>query len=260
MVSRGPGGPSPFGDWHYFRVCGSCQGSRIIQGNNTFRWCSEAPVVENDSNAADCGAGWDRPVIVVSGLPRSGTSMMMQMLAAGGLPLLTDESRGADADNPRGYFELEAAKRIARDDSWMDRAQSKAVKLVSALLYHLPCTQCYKIIFMTREMGEVLASQRIMLQRRGEDLPAASEQVLAEKLTAHLDRVFCWLQAQTNMTFLRVDHRSAITKPRETARSVADFLGGHLDVDKMVLAVDRSLYRQQCGGKPAQASGASLSS
>src|SRR5215813_2579369 len=113
--------------------------------------------------------GKDRaqPIIVVSGLPRSGTSMMMKMLAAGGLPVLVDAIRAADDDNPNGYFEFEPVKQLADgQNEWLTEAGGKVVKIISALLEYLPKSYHYKIIFMERELKEILASQQKMLSHR----------------------------------------------------------------------------------------------
>lgn len=128
-----------------------------------------------------------RPVIVVSGLPRSGTSMMMKMLAAGGVSLLTDHIREADSDNPQGYYEFERVKKLDKGDTaWVAEAQGQAVKIISQLLKHLPATYDYKVIFMRRHMDEVLASQQKMLLNRGEDTAAVSEETLAQLFEVHL--------------------------------------------------------------------------
>src|SRR3990167_393038 len=100
-------------------------------------------------------------IVIVSGLPRSGTSLMMQMLRAGGMSLLIDDQRPADADNPHGYWEYEPVKRLQHDNSWLPQAEGKAVKVVSALLQYLPPRHTYKIIVMHRPMQEVLASQAV---------------------------------------------------------------------------------------------------
>ena len=109
----------------------------------------------------------DQEIIVVSGLPRSGTSLMMQMLAAGGVEVVTDHVRTADTDNPRGYYEFELVKKIKQDASWLPEARGKAVKMVSQLLYDLPAGEKYRIIFLERDLDEVLVSQEKMLERLG---------------------------------------------------------------------------------------------
>jgi hypothetical protein len=107
------------------------------------------------------------PIIVVSGLPRSGTSVMMQMLDNGGIPVVTDNIRTADTDNPRGYYEYEQVKKIREDAAWVPATRGKAFKMVSQLLYDLPAQEQYHVIFMERDLDEMLASQEKMLQRLG---------------------------------------------------------------------------------------------
>src|SRR5882724_8514008 len=128
-------------------------------------------------------------IVIVSGLPRSGTSLMMQMLQAGGMPLLIDDRRPADADNPNGYWEYEPVKRLQQDNSWIPKAEGKAVKVVSALLQYLPPQYTYKIIFMQRSLQEVLASQAVMLQRRGTQGSKADDTTLATVFEQHLERI-----------------------------------------------------------------------
>src|SRR5262245_7239801 len=127
-------------------------------------------------------------IVIVSGLPRSGTSLMMQMLHAGGMPLLIDDQRPADADNPNGYWEYEPVKHLQQDNTWVAQAEGKAVKVVSALLQYLPRHHTYKIVFMHRPLAEVLASQTVMLQRRGEQAGTANDQTLTTVFAQHLDR------------------------------------------------------------------------
>lgn len=184
-------------------------------------------------------------VTVVSGLPRSGTSMTMQMLAAGGLPLLTDGVRTADDDNPEGYLELEAVKRIAKDDTWLAGAVGHAVKIISPLLPKLPPAYRYHIIFMDRDLREVLASQRAMLARMGQAGAELSEDELRAQFERNNDQVKRWLRAQPNVELLEVEHRKAIADPEACAAAVNAFLGGRLDEDAMAEAVDPSLHRQR---------------
>src|SRR5262245_31961291 len=141
-------------------------------------------------------------IIIVSGLPRSGTSLMMQMLSSGGIEVLTDNLRTADADNPRGYYEFEKVKQIERDSSWLPQARGKAVKMVSQLLYHLPGGERYRVIFLERDLGEVLLSQEKMLRRLGR--PAAPADEMRRAYTLHLERLHRWLSRQGHLGVLRV--------------------------------------------------------
>ena len=187
------------------------------------------------------------PIVVVSGLPRSGTSMLMRMLSAGGLELLVDGIRTADDDNPNGYFELERVKDLDKpgDTSWLSEARGKGVKVISALLPHLPAIYDYKILFLRRSLPEVLASQRKMLERRGEAADADGDEDLAAHFTAHLRRIEAQLAARSHCDVLYVDHRRAVADPAAVAAEVGAFVGGDLDVTAMAGAVDARLYRNR---------------
>lgn len=188
----------------------------------------------------------DREIVtVVSGLPRSGTSMMMMMLEAGGLPVLTDNIRTADEDNPKGYYEFERVKQVEHDQAWLEQAQGKVVKMVSALLKHLPQSYTYKVIFMRRVMEEVLASQRQMLVRRGKPADTVSDERMADLSRQHLKKVEAWLDEQPNIEILYTSYNEVLKNPVEQAKKVNQFLGDTLDVESMVGAVDRSLYHQR---------------
>jgi hypothetical protein len=187
------------------------------------------------------------PVVVVSGLPRSGTSMMMRMLHAGGMPTLTDESRGADESNPHGYFEFSPTKDAGAgvDLRWLDEAKGRAVKLVSPLLEHLPSRYNYRVIFMQRDLREVIASQNVMLARRGE---AASTMTDAELLAAyetHLRVVRRLIAGRPGMSSTEVNYADALDHPLAQARRVRAFLERPLDEAAMAGAVDPSLYRNR---------------
>jgi hypothetical protein len=184
-------------------------------------------------------------IVIVSGLPRSGTSLMMQMLQAGGVPLLIDDRRSADVDNPNGYWEYEPVKRLQQDNSWVHQAEGKAVKVVSGLLQYLPRQYTYKIIFMQRPMPEVLASQAVMLERRGAQGGQADEQTLGTVFAQHLDHTERWLAMQKHMTVLPVHYHETIADPQATATRVAQFLDLPLAVEEMARAVDPRLYRQR---------------
>jgi hypothetical protein len=182
-------------------------------------------------------------IIVVSGLPRSGTSVMMQMLDNGGLDVVTDNIRTADTDNPRGYYEFEQVKKIKEDASWVPAMRGKAFKMVSQLLYDLPPQEQYRVIFMERDLDEMLASQEKMLQRLGRK--AAPREQMKRSFRAHLDKLNQWLPLQPHIKVLRVRYHELVQAPEMEARRVHDFLGGATDMDKMAKTVDRSLYRNR---------------
>jgi hypothetical protein len=182
-------------------------------------------------------------IIIVSGLPRSGTSLMMQMLDNGGVPVVTDKIRSADTDNPKGYYEFEQVKTIKRDTSWLPAIRGKAVKMVSQLLYDLPPCESYRIIFMERDLDEMLLSQEKMLARLGR--PAAPREAMKQAYTQHLERLHEWLPQQKNRAVLRVSYNDLLERPREQAELVHRFLCGLPDIDNMVKTVDPSLYRNR---------------
>lgn len=190
------------------------------------------------------------PVIVVSGLPRSGTSLMMNMLQAGGVPIVTDELRTADDDNPKGYFELEQVKQLSKGDvAWVSGAHGKAVKVISALLEHLPPSSTYKIVFMRRRLPEVLASQRKMLERRGEPTDTVPDAMMAALFEKHLAKIEGWMAAQANMSVLYLPYHEVAETPERHLDEIISFLGPDLglslDRARMLEAVDPSLYRNR---------------
>jgi hypothetical protein len=183
-------------------------------------------------------------ITIVSGLPRSGTSMMMKMLEAGGMDVAVDNIREADEDNPKGYYELEKVKDIKNDYSWLDNVQGKVVKMVSMLLYELPSTRDYNIIFMQRDIGEILASQRTMLQRKGNRSDINDEE-MGKLFNRHLEEIENWLAGQKNMRVFYINYKNVIEDPRNIAQVINHFLNETLNIEKMVETVDRSLYRQR---------------
>jgi hypothetical protein len=185
------------------------------------------------------------PITIVSGLPRSGTSMMMRMLDVGGMPILTDHVRTADEDNPKGYYEFERVKQIEHDQAWLEGAQGKAVKMIAALLKHLPLAYEYKIIFMRRDIEEVLASQRQMLIRRGEAPDTVSDEEMARLFEKHVALTEDWIEGQPHMDVIYVDYGQVLEDPRGQAEAIERFLERELAVEAMAGAVDRRLYRQR---------------
>ena len=183
---------------------------------------------------------------IVSGLPRSGTSLMMSMLAAGGLEVLTDRLRTPDDDNPVGYFELEDVKKLINGDhSWLASSNGKAVKVISTLLPYLPAGYHYRIIFMRRAIEEVLASQRRMLLNRGENPDKISDAQMAEMFEKNLQQTERWINSQAHATRIDINYKELIDNPSTLVAEINTFLGGGLDEDKMVGAIDPSLYRQR---------------
>ena len=184
-------------------------------------------------------------ITIVSGLPRSGTSMMMQMLMAGGMGIVTDEIRKADEDNPRGYLEWERVKKLKEDQSWLDECPGKAVKVISMLLFDLPRKHHYKIIFMHREIEEVLASQRIMLERRGMARDEVSDEEMAKKFEKHLKQIEDWIAHQSNIEVLSIKYNEVIADPLHYSKVVNNFLGEDLNTRTMAEAIEETLYRQR---------------
>jgi hypothetical protein len=185
-------------------------------------------------------------IVVVSGLPRSGTSMMMALLETGGLTLLKDGVREADEDNPKGYYEFERVKKLREGDfEWLPEAQGKVIKIISYLLLSLPDNYNYRIVFMQRKLAEVMASQRKMLVRRGEDPDKVDEDELGSILENHLRQVDLWMEGQSNVERLDVDYGRMVLDPETDILRVNQFLGGSLNVDKMAQIIDPNLYRQR---------------
>lgn len=188
----------------------------------------------------------EKTIYIVSGLPRSGTSMMMKMLEAGGLSPLTDNIRTADDDNLQGYYEFERVKAMKDGDTnWVGDAQGKVVKVISALLEHLPSAYSYRIIFMEREMMEILASQRKMLERRGKPGNPAEDGKFAEMYSRHLEKVKTWLAGQGNMKVLYVHYNEMLKTPDLLADEVSKFLETSMDVKAMSGVPQAQYYRQR---------------
>jgi hypothetical protein len=184
-----------------------------------------------------------KPIIVVSGLPRSGTSLMMQLLRAGGLAILTDGERTPDEDNPQGYYELEAVKRTEDDPSWLDGAEGKVVKVISKLLPALPADRPYRVVFMRRRLDEILASQRRMLERRRE--PLGDDQAMRTMFAAHVEQVERWFKTAPHIAVRFVSYNRLVAEPSAQIARVAEFVGPGLDLAAMERAVNLALYRNR---------------
>jgi hypothetical protein len=189
-------------------------------------------------------------ITIVSGLPRSGTSLMMQMLAAGGMLALTDDERQADVDNPRGYFEWERIKLLPKQPDCIQEAEGKVVKVISQLLFALPGGRDYRIVFMQRPLAEVVASQAEMIRRRGTTGAALTPAALIAGLGAHLNQVNAWLRDRANISVHRVEHHDVLREPVRFSESIQQFLNLPLDVVAMSRQIDTSLYRQRAPSCP----------
>jgi len=176
-------------------------------------------------------------VTIVSGMPRSGTSLVMQMLRAGGMPLLTDERRLPDAHNPRGYFEYEPVKRLAADSSWVKAARGQAVKIIYRLLPHLPRDVSYRVLFMERDLAEVFESQQVMLRSKNDPAALQDREQILSALARELVDVSEWLARRANMLALTVPYAEVVRNPVEWSREISNFLDG-LDESAMTAAVD----------------------
>jgi hypothetical protein len=187
-----------------------------------------------------------KSIIIVSGLPRSGTSMMMKILEAGGIPPLIDSIRTPDEDNPKGYYEFERVKKLDQGDfTWLADARGKAVKIIAALLIHLPTTHDYRVIFMNRALPEIMASQRKMLIHRGEDPHKISDDQLITLFEKHLSQVNSWINSQPNIKRIDINYNQVLENPGPQIEQVNRFLGNTLDVNRMLQVIDPNLYRQR---------------
>ena len=187
------------------------------------------------------------PIVVVSGLPRSGTSMMMNMLAAGGLEILSDGERAADVDNPKGYFELERIKNLEKetDKSYLRAARGKAVKVISFLIKDLPDENDYRVLFMRRDLDEVLASQQKMIDRLESSDTDADAAAMKEAFRNDIARVRVLCRTRANFALCEIHYKDAVADPAAASRAVNAFLGGRLDEGAMRAAVDAALYRNR---------------
>jgi hypothetical protein len=184
-------------------------------------------------------------ITIVSGLPRSGTSLMMQMLTAGGMDALTDGERLADADNPRGYLEWERIKQLPKDPGCISEAEGKVVKVISRLLLSLPEGHDYRVILMQRPIPEVLASQQVMLRNRGTTTAAASTAAMAAAFQSHLREVNAWLDSKACVKTLRVLYHEVLNDAEGSAQKLMRFLGIDLNAEAMTRQVDATLYRNR---------------
>ena len=184
-------------------------------------------------------------ITIVSGLPRSGTSLMIQMLVAGGMTPLSDGERVADADNPRWYLEWERIKTLPNDPGCIAEAEGRVVKVISRLLLSLPSGHDYRVIFMQRPLPEVLASQDEMMRRRGTFKEGANAAAMAAAFEKHLREVYAWIESKPYVRSIRVPYHDALKQPEEISRNIVEFLEIPLRVKAMKEQVAGSLHRNR---------------
>jgi hypothetical protein len=212
-----------------------------LKSESEVSFCSH--VTHNEDATQMIAAATDY-LTIVSGLPRSGTSMMMKMLECGGLAVMTDEIRTPDDDNPKGYYEFEAVKQTKEDPSWLEGSEGKAVKMVYRLLYDLPTDRKYRVLFMRRNLDEILASQQVMLERHGlaDGVNAAQ---MAALFRSEIDSFYKWVADQSHIELIDVDYNRMQADPAKEVARVNEFLGASLDASAMQSVVDGSLYRNR---------------
>ncbi len=187
----------------------------------------------------------DNTITIVSGLPRSGTSMMMKILEAGGMEIVTDNIRKANEDNPHGYYEYEKVKEIKENASWLKETRGKAFKMISRSLYDLPSNESYKVIFMKRKMNEIRASQKKMLECMGNNKGDISDEKMGEFFNKHLSKIMEWMDEQKYMDVLYINYNDILGNPGEQIIILNHFLNDKLNAEKAVNAIDKSLYRNR---------------
>lgn len=184
-------------------------------------------------------------ITIVSGLPRSGTSLMMQMLVAGGMTPLSDGERRADTDNPRGYLEWERIKQLPNDPACIAEAEGKVVKVISRLVLSVPPGHEYRVIFMQRPLPEVLASQDEMMRRRGTYKEGANPAPITAAFEKHLKEVYLWLENKPYVRSRLISYHRVLNDPKTIAEELKSFLEMPLNVEAMCAQVDSSLYRNR---------------
>ena len=203
------------------------------------------------------GRNRGEPIVIVSGLPRSGTSMLMRMLEAGGVPIMTDSERSADIDNPKGYFEYERVKDLEKetDKSYVKEGRGKVLKVISFLIKDLPDDNDYRVIFMRRDLDEVLVSQEKMIARLDQGDTTAENEAMKEAYRNDIVRTRLHCRKRANFELIEVHYKQAIEDPAAACRTVNAFLDGILDEAAMRDAIDARLYRNRRGASPAGPAG-----
>ncbi|MDP7035643.1 MAG: sulfotransferase family protein [Planctomycetota bacterium] len=194
------------------------------------------------------GRGDPEAVVIVSGVPRSGTSLLMNLLEAGGVFPLTDGVRSADEDNPRGYYEYEPVKQMAEERSWIPDARGRSLKVITRLLRFLPSQERYLVLFMRRHLEEILDSQEVMLRRRGIEEEGVSRSQMMVAFDREIEETLGWIDVQPNMKKLEVNYNRLMEDAATELGRIQEFLGRELDRAAMLERIDPDLYRQRRSG------------
>jgi len=184
-------------------------------------------------------------ITIVSGLPRSGTSLMMQMLEKGGMDILTDGHRKPDENNTRGYFEVEKVKTLQKDNSWLNEAEGKAVKIIVQLLPFVSPDFDYSVIYMIRPVEEILRSQTRIISNLYKEKKTLAPEILEKTFAKQVRRVQQWMEAHPRIQTLYIFYPEVLHHPLNQARTIQQFLGLELDVKSMASAVDASMWHQK---------------
>ena len=184
-------------------------------------------------------------IYIVSGLPRTGTSLMMKMLEAGGLSVVTDDIRSADTDNPKGYYELEKVKNIFNDNDWLKTIKGRSIKMVSQLLLKIPKENTYKIIFMKRDLKEVIMSQKKMLINRKKKLPLVNDDTLEKFYLNHLNKITSFIDQSSNIDVRYIYFNKLMKSPLSELRKLQNDFINNINMDNMIKMIDTSLYRNR---------------
>ncbi|MDG6225884.1 MAG: sulfotransferase family protein [Candidatus Thermoplasmatota archaeon] len=186
-------------------------------------------------------------ITVVTGLPRSGTSLMMSMLDKGGIAPLKDDVRTADVDNPKGYYEFERVKKLPGDQGWLPEARGRAVKVLGELMKHLPSGFEYRVVFMMRDLDEIVSSQKKMMIRRGEDPDVIPDDELIRLYRTYLKNLKGLVNSSENMRVAYINYNELLSDPDQSFEEIRDLFDGDIDADSMRDAIDLSLYRNRGG-------------
>ena len=225
-------------------------GDAAMQGKALPQVVEKIPTASNTASLDEVVALFNpsveraRIITVVTGLPRSGTSLMMQLLTAAGLDPVTDVRRAPDEDNPLGYFEFEKTLTLAKDASWIPEVRGKTIKIVAQLLPLLPVGEFYNIVFMERDLDEVVASQHAMLARSNRAGLKTEDAKLKETFASQLERVRRKLAESSQVRILTVNYNRLITDAKTEVARVAQFVGEPFDGTKAMNAVRPELRRQ----------------